>query len=369
MKKIRRKKRLIRIILLLAVILCLGIGAFWAIISYRTSLIPSMSFDDMMEYTTKNNKKAIITVGVIKDGEMSYTVYGNNASILEDKEYTYEIGSLTKSFTGSLLCKAISEGKINLNDQINKYIELPEKEYYPTIKRLVTHTAGYKGYYFEWQMASNFLHGKKNDFYGIGNPMLIKRMGKISLKDKDYPFKYSNFSFAVLGTILSSVYGKNYTDLMNQFIVNDLKLNHTKISDGTGNLSGYWEWKPEDAYLSAGAITSTITDMMKYLSMHQSGSIPYLSKGHEMIAKVNATTSQYEKMNIRIDGAGIGWMIDSKLNLIWHNGGTSKFNSYAAFNQEQQIGVVILSNCSPNYRIPATVMGVKLMMDLLNSDN
>ncbi|MFA9466733.1 MAG: serine hydrolase domain-containing protein [Velocimicrobium sp.] len=360
----RRKKRFI--LLAVVLIICAGVGAFTAVTLHRMSRLPKMSFDEMLAYTTKNNEDVAITVGIINEGKMTYTVYGNNASILPKEEHIYEIGSLTKTFTASLLCKAISEEKINLNDPINTYIKLPEKEYYPTLKRLVTHTSGDKGYYFEWQMVSNFLHGQKNDFYGITNKSFLKKLGETKLENKAYPFHYSNFGFATVGMVLSNVYGREYTEVMNQFIKDELNLRYTKFCDGTGDLNGYWNWKAEDAYLPAGGLTSTIGDMMKYINLQMSGDIPYLSKGQDVIAKVNATTSQYEKMNIRIDALGIGWIIDRKNNVIWHNGGTSKFNSYAAFDKEKQVGVVILSNCSPNYRIPATVMGVKLMMTLQN---
>lgn len=91
--------------------------------------------------------------------------------------------------------------------------------------------------------------------------------------------------------------------------------------------------------------------------------------GHDETVKVNATKKQYEKMNIRMDSMGIGWIIDKQNGIIWHNGGTSNFNSYIAFDKENQIGVVILSNLAPNYRIPATVMGMRLMIDLQSEYN
>ena len=328
------------------------------------SLIPSMSFDKMMEYTTKDNEQAKITVGIIRNGNMSYTVYGNNASVLPKTEYSYEIGSLTKTFTASMLAKAISEGKIDLNDQISKYIDLPEKEYYPTLRRLVTHTSGYKNYYFEWQMVSNFLNKQENDYYGVNNLALTNKIAEIELKDSDYDFKYSNFGFAVLGNVLSNVYDSDYHKLMDDFIIEDLHLYRTKLYDGTRDLDGYWNWKENDAYLSAGAITSTIGDMMKYINLQMVDQHSYLSLSQEILAEIHASSSQYEKMDIRMDDIGMGWILDTKNNVMWHNGGTSNFNCYAAFDKERQIGVVILSNCPPSDRIPSTVMGVKLMKQL-----
>ncbi len=69
-------------------------------------------------------------------------------------------------------------------------------------------------------------------------------------------------------------------------------------------------------------------------------------------------------LGIRIDAEGMGWMIDTEHNIIWHNGGTSNYNCYAGFDVDKQIGVVVLSNLSPNYRIPTTVIGTRLLQQL-----
>ena len=69
-------------------------------------------------------------------------------------------------------------------------------------------------------------------------------------------------------------------------------------------------------------------------------------------------------MGIYIDAVGAGWMIDNENNIIWHNGGTGNYNSYIGFDKENQIGVVILSNLPPDYRIPATVMGIEILTSL-----
>ena len=66
---------------------------------HKMSLIPSMTFEEMLSYTTKNNDEAKITVGTIKDGKMEFVVYGSNGEVLPSEEHEYEIGSLTKTFT------------------------------------------------------------------------------------------------------------------------------------------------------------------------------------------------------------------------------------------------------------------------------
>ena len=143
MRKAARKrgwKKGIVIIISVFLILALGYGIFAIIASYRMSLLPAMSFEEMLGYTTKNRKDALITVGIVDKDGASFTVYGENATVLPSHEYKYEIGSITKTFTTSLLCKAIYDGKAKLSDSIARYIELPPKEYYPSFQRLVTHT-------------------------------------------------------------------------------------------------------------------------------------------------------------------------------------------------------------------------------------
>lgn len=366
MKKTKlRKKKIIRLAVALVLIIVLGVGVYAAYGSYRMSLIPGMRFEEMLAFTTDENKEAVITVGIIQDGQMRYTVYGENGTILPQHEYIYEIGSATKTFTTSLLCKAIYEGKLKLNDSVGAYLSLPQQNYYPTFKKLATHTSGYKAHYFDWQMASNFFSGR-NSFYGISIERLIEQAKENNLEDKAYPFEYSNFGLSILGNALSKVYGGTYKDVIEDFIRSELQLRNTKITDGAGELKRYWDWEIDDGYLPAGALESTISDMLAYVNLHMSDALPYLNLGHEETERINATDVAYESLGIRMDCAGLGWMIDTENGILWHNGGTGNYNSYIAFDKENQIGVVILSNLAPDYKIPATVMGARLMRDLQN---
>jgi len=325
--------------------------------------ISEMSSVEMIEYTAKGVKNAVVTVGIIQNGQMSYKIYGENGKETSQKEHVYEIGSITKTFTTSLFSKAIRENKVDLDNSISVFLNLPSKNYYPSIKRIITHTSGYKSSYYEGYVSTNFLNSG-NSFYDITEKTLFNRIGTINLENKDYPFEYSNFNMAVVGLILESIYNEDYTPLMNSYIKNDLGLNHTKISDGSGDLSNYWLWDNGNPYIAAGAIVSTITDMMLYAQIQMDEIPSYLSLSHSVLAQVNATTSDYAKFGIRIDAVGAGWMIDTVNNIIWHNGGTSNYNSYLGFNKTKNIAVVVLSNMAPGFRLNATVIGSKLFKEL-----
>ena len=70
-----------------------------------------------------------------------------------------------------------------------------------------------------------------------------------------------------------------------------------------------------------------------------------------------------------MDSIGAAWIWDDVHGIVWHNGGTGHYNSYLGFDPERKIAVVILSNLAPNDRIPATVLGIKLLLELQSQAN
>lgn len=360
-KTCSKKKKIVSAVSFLLV-LAIALGGFSIYGNAQMAKLPSLTFKEALEYTTKNDPDAVITVGIIKDGQSSYKVYGNNGKELPAVPHTYEIGSLTKTFTAALISKAISEGKIDINATLDEYLTLKNENSYPTIKSLLTHTSGYDGYYFDSAMILNAPIGR-NDFYGISRESVLRQADRLSVYSDDCSFNYSNYGYALLGLVLEAVYGTDYTSLVNDFISNDLGLKNTRISTMDGDLDNYWDWKKNDVYMSAGALTSDISDMLLYAQMQLEDS-SYLAATHESLKTINASSASYEAMGIRMDEIGMAWIKDTENGIIWHNGGTGNYNAYLGFSLESGTAVVILSNLSPSYRIPATVMGAKLLNEL-----
>lgn len=316
----------------------------------KAEKILALTFEEMLAYSARDKKEAAISVGIIRGGETSYTVYGNNGGLRPALEHVYEIASLTKTFTAALLSKALREGRVSLAVPIDEYLDLPEQEHYPTLGRLVSHTAGYKNFYLEKQIIFNLLRLRRNGFYGLGVDTLLRRVGKTRLENREYGFRYSGFGMSVVGAVLAKVYQENFACLMNGFIKNDLQLPNTKIGDGSGDLAGYWQWQATDAFLPAGALTSTISDLLQYLRLHMTEALPYPAGSRELLDRVPAV--------------GLGWMMDAKENLFYHSGGTSHFSSFAAFNPREQFGVAVLANFSPYHKVSAAVLGRRLLSGL-----
>lgn len=210
-------------------------------------------------------------------------------------------------------------------------------------------------------MITNFFVGR-NDFYGITDEMVLEKASGINLEKENYDFCYSNYGYAILGEIIETIYDTDYTSLINDFVLRELGLTNTKVSDQAGDLGNYWDWKEDDAYLAAGAITSNINDMLSYAQM-QLESNSYFLECHKSLVSIDASTKNYKIMDIHMDEIGMAWIIDNENGIVWHNGGTGDYNCYLGFHKETGTAVVILSNLLPNYRIPATVLGVKLLKE------
>lgn len=323
--------------------------------------LDKMSALDTIKSCATNDTK--ISVAIIDNGNITYKIYGSKGE--EDTLYDYEIGSVSKTFVGLLCTKAITEGKLNLTDSISKYLALDSTKYYPTLERLLTHTSGYQAYYFESNMISNKFARITNDFYGISRSQILNRVKSVTLEDKDYPFVYSNFGIAVVGLVLEKIYNADFTTLMNNYIETDLSLSNTEVAKQSGNLKKYWKWKPNDGYLPVGAIISNIEDMAAYLNVYLTDSVDYAQTAYTKIKNLNVRDESYEKYNVRFDAIATTWILDEQNGIVWHNGSTTDFNSYAGFTKDKKKGVVILSNLNIDDQISMTILGAKLLTEII----
>jgi CubicO group peptidase (beta-lactamase class C family) len=297
----------------------------------------------MIETYTTSKRDAKLTIGVLKADETNYKLYGYNDKELTPVEYEYEIGSISKTFTASMLSKAIADGHINLNESISKYMTLESNTFYPDILSLATHTSGYGEYPFdpstlsdeEMNMVNETFYEKKQNIYqGINPADIFEDIQLHVLKEKSYGWEYSNFGYAVLGTVLGDVYDTTFKSLAETYIINDLGLTKTRLGNGNGDLSNYWSWNYDDTYFAAAGVVSTVTDLLKYGEMHLNDSPDYLALSHEV----------YETFEDDGISMGLGWIIDPESGYIWHNGGTSSYTSFLGIDKEHKTVVVILSN-------------------------
>lgn len=367
-RKRNRKKKIIFMILFAVVFLAAAGGLWYGINVHaareRLTRVNEMSFDELIQEALAGNTDARVTVGIVKDSQMSYEVYGADGEVLEQTEFLYEIGSITKTMTAALIARAVEEEKLLLTDTIDMYLELPSGKVYPTIESLLTHTSGLDGQYYEWSMLPYVIHSEENPFKGITEETILEEYQRTKLKaGENYDFKYSNYAFALLGLVIEEVYGTDYTSLLNEYLKEELALNHTHVSEGDADFEGNWVWERDDAYIPAGAVVSDITDMLIY-AKEQLGDHSTLLLCHQTLKQVSGADEWDRMGGFGVDEVGMSWMIDTQNGIVWHNGGTGCHTAYLGFCPEKNTAVVVLSNLSMDEDIETTTLGFKKLMEI-----
>ena len=180
-------------------------------------------------------------------------------------------------------------------------------------------------------------------------------------RDVGAEYEYSNLAQGLLGHILALNAGTSYEDLMISTIAGPLGMNETKIvfdENMKRNLaighSGGREVSNWDipTLAGAGGIRSSVHDMLKFLAANigstQTPLRSAMDKSHE--------TRHFKAGEARV---GLAWhIIKGKLgDVIWHNGGTGGYRTFAGFVKETQKGVVVFTNSTEG----ADDIGFKLL--------
>lgn len=327
------------------------------------------TFDQLIEQAVQASDDAQITVGILQEGQPTYEVYTTEGVQEPDELHEYEVGSITKTFTGTLIARAELEGLLNINDAIDEYLALPANEEFPTIRQLLTHTSSYPSFIENQTIINNLTQGT-NPYHGVTREELLEEVADYSYESGDYPFAYSNFNASVLGLILEAVYGESYNTLIKQYIKGDLQLEQTHLYEGETTLGNNWIWSTDDAYAPAGALISNIEDMLMYADYQLGNQVrdevgEWIDASHQSLAHVNATTSDIGDLGLRTDDVAYQWLLNTADDIIWHDGGTGGYTAYIGLHPVTDTAVVVLSNVPMDQGIPSNLIGSVLLLELI----
>ncbi len=296
---------------------------------------------------TEKKKQALLVIGLIHQGERHVFHFGDHPirQRVQPEEVIFEIGSISKVFTTSILASMIQKGQMKLDDSISLYCPEIRKNHPIQIEQLAIHTSGLPSYRFLRDLQLRFLPKVRRDMYcqySLDELMKLLHSKKWNER-KEYPSRYSNVGMGLLGLIMGWSLHKTYEELLTEYIVDELKLSNTFITIKEevqekmilGHQENGKEVPPLQMhdYQGAGAIRSTVTDLLSFLSAHMSADAASPWKmTHEPKVKIGKNMSM-----------GLGWVIDDT-GLICHNGATSGFSSFMGFRPHSKTGVVVLSN-------------------------
>jgi len=287
-----------------------------------------------------------VSVGRVRDGRVIFAGLGATDDGPPTPQTPYELGSITKTFTGLLLADAVQRGEMALEDPLSKY--LPELAGTPaggvTLFELATHSSGLPA--LAPTGSSPLLAAVANaNPYDISVADLLEATKSVELKNEG-EYAYSNLGMSLLGHAEARAAGTaDWPTLAAQRLLTPMAMTATTfaateadVPDGAvrGQLDNGWRapyWYGQ-AYMPAGSSTwTTAEDMAKYARAVLSKRAPGMA----------ALQPEAEARNGQI---GLAWQLTEFANreVTWHNGGTGGMHTMLALDRERGQGVILLSN-------------------------
>lgn len=320
-------------------------------------LISAGSYAQEIEALLKERVDAGETPGIVvavhQKGMTTYYNYGyaNVASQQRvDSKTLFEIGSITKTFTCICLAQEVEEGKLQLSDPAQKFLpagaKMPTRgDKQITFEDLASARSGLP------RMPSNFTPADdQNPYLDYTDDKLWQFLNDYTLtRDIAVQYEYSNLGMGLLGVLVAKINGKTYRETVSQRILKPLNMQQTFMNTpgrkDKNSATGYsgkepvkaWTWNDASCMQGAGGLLSNAEDMMKYLLANLNP--PKSSLGRAMKNSHQARMNIAGKVPMKI---GLGWHIRN--NITWHNGGTGGFRTFAGFDPDKKMAVVVLTN-------------------------
>ena len=285
------------------------------------------NMDGLMSEFKSQTKCRNVSVVIYDNGEFSY--YG-------DKEGLYQIGSMTKSFTGLAVQKLINYGLISGEDTVSELIPgftayFDSSEVDITVENLLKQESGYTN--------------SEKDYPSATEDMTLDSWAQsISGKElKSFPgteYSYSNVNYNLLGLIIEKVTGRSYEDYMEKEVLEPLGLENVSVGmpqEGNiieGSRLGFrisFEYKVpvRQASIPAGYFYSNTEDIGIWMKAWIEGTDPAMD---DVVAQLTDKGDYYAGWE-RFDGDVIG-----------HSGGTPNYSSRIVFSRSLKKGVCVLTD-------------------------
>lgn len=291
---------------------------------------------------------------IVKNGRIIFNKCFGLADIEHNVPITsktmFNLASVSKQFTAFAILLLEKEGKLNLSDDIHKYIpDLPDYSKSVTIQHLLNHTSGIWNYN---DMMITFGGYDELDHYTLNEVITFLKKQKELLFDPGSQWVYSNSNYILLSQIVEKVTGIPFQQWVKNHVFDPLEMkNSVLIQNSTQiipNRAGHYRKVDEKIYnygsnwvnfCGHSELYSNAEDMAKWMDNYRSKKVG----GESIITKM----FQKGKLNDGSEstygnGVGIGQRYGYKF--IQHSGSTGGFKTFMIYSPDPELGITILAN-------------------------
>lgn len=304
-------------------------------------------------------------IGVVQHGVLRIFTYGT-----AKPDSIFEVGSISKTFTGLILAQLVTQGKVTLREPVR--VLLPAG----TVPRpsgneislldLATHRSGLP------RMPNNLKPADRaNPFADYRAADLYAFLSKHGVaKPANTSFTYSNLGYSLLGQALANRAGTSYPDLLRQEITGPLGLQDTVVTPSPSQQSRFtqgfnlWDrplhaWDM-DVMAGAGGIRSTAGDMLTYLEGQLHPEKLLSPVDNPAAASLPAAVALSHRLQAEVTAGhriALAWFYSTDDGAYRHNGGTGGYSSYAFFHPKADYAAIVLVNKAPGLASFADLLG------------
>ena len=322
--------------------------------------------DSLLKKQMEEYHIAGAAVSVVKDGKLFFAKgYGyadlENKIPVDPEQTVFKIGSVTKLFTWTAVMQLVEQGKLDLDADINTYLDFHIPDTYPqpiTLKHLLTHTAGFEDLHLDMVKL-------KSDELLLPREWLISHMpGRV--RPPGECAAYSNYGAALAGYIVARVSGQTYSQYVQEHILNPLDMKSSTAQWSTPldlrarESIGYMY--DDGAFLvfpnlisqvdlfPAGIIRASVNDMARFMIAHlQDGRYSDTSITEARILKEATAQEMHSTLftpDPRILGTTYGFFdfSDNGQRAIGHSGEAEPMESLLLLLPDQNLGVFVAYN-------------------------
>ncbi|MDA1277034.1 MAG: serine hydrolase [Verrucomicrobia bacterium] len=298
-----------------------------------------------------------IIVGVVTESGRAYYSYGMisyESGSTPDEDTLFEIGSITKVFTATLLADMAARGEVSLNDAVQLLlpagVTVPERSGRQIhLADLAEHASGLPNnppFPETIDPLNPFADFAQEDLYDFLKSYRLPR-------SPGAQYEYSNLGIGLLGHALALRLGMPYEEALRDRVLSPLGLKDTSTTltskQETRRATGYSGVVRRPSFAmkvlaGAGALVSTAGDMLTFLE-YQIG-----IRNTDLAPAISETQRPRRSAGSPEVSVGLCWITLSSgsIHIVFHDGATMGQTAFAGFDSRKRTGVVVLTNARVN---------------------
>ncbi|MGK0413036.1 MAG: CubicO group peptidase (beta-lactamase class C family) [Polaribacter sp.] len=337
---------------------------------------------DALVPTQVNDSTPGLVIGIVQKGKLifskGYGLANLSYGIPNDSKMVYNIGSVSKQFLGYAFAMLHVEGKLSIDDPVNKYMEdWPEFEHIVTLRHLLTHTSGYREAYTMSNLAGRII--------GVDR-LSREECLEVVRKQPQLEFvpgsryTYNSTAWVILAEVLAKVTGHPADEWVENNILRKLEMNDTQIESYVGEVinntaesysynkeRGYINEESNRAIFGAAEVYTSIQDLVKWINNYRTAEI-----GGKAVNDLFLDPFIFNNgLNVGLSSEyalGIGNSTYRGLKRYRHTGGHEAFSTQLSYYPDQDLGIITISNFGGRGRLATSKVAELLLEEQMTSE-